>query len=136
VELVIERKGEEAPFVDQGGGGPRGSARLAITLDGYSAPLTAGNFAANVQDGLYNGKQLNTSYASVLAGRDALPGERTHEGTQFPPLCGSSQSCMLACLASAGKMQSALPGLTVQSHRAHALNSLSIGCCLTVFPLR
>ena len=49
-------------------------ARLGITLDGYSAPLTAGNFAANVQDGVYNGHPVNASYASVLAGRGLQPG--------------------------------------------------------------
>ena len=49
-------------------------ARIGITLDGYSAPLTAGNFAANVQDGVYDGKPVNASYASVLAGRGAIPG--------------------------------------------------------------
>lgn len=74
MEFVIERKGEESAFVDQAGGGPVPSARLAVTLDGYSAPLTAGNFAANVADGLYNGRPLNASYASVLAGRRAAPG--------------------------------------------------------------
>lgn len=74
MEFVIERKGDESAFVDQAGGGPVARARLGITLDGYSAPLTAGNFAANVQDGLYNGRPLQASYASVLAGREALPG--------------------------------------------------------------
>jgi cyclophilin family peptidyl-prolyl cis-trans isomerase len=71
---VVERSGDESAFVDQAGGGPVARARLGITLDGYSAPLTAGNFAANVTDGLYNGRPLNASYASVLVGRGALPG--------------------------------------------------------------
>ncbi len=75
VELILERKGDESAFVDQKGGGPIRQARLGITLDGYSAPLTAGNMAANIQDGIYNGKPLNASYASVLAGAGALPGK-------------------------------------------------------------
>ncbi len=70
----MERSGDDAAFVDLRGGGPVRQARLGITLDGYSAPLTAGNMAANVQDGIYNGAKLNASYASVLAGAGKLPG--------------------------------------------------------------
>ncbi len=29
---------------------------MELTLDGYSAPVSAGNFAANVADGLYNNR--------------------------------------------------------------------------------
>ena len=74
VELIIERKGDPAAYVTRSGGGPVPQARIGITLDGYSAPLTAGNFAANVQDGVYDGKTVNASYASVLAGRGVIPG--------------------------------------------------------------
>ncbi len=74
MELVIERRGDQEAFVTRSGGGPVAQARIGITLDGYSAPLTAGNFAANVQDGIYNGKPVNASYASVLAGRGLIPG--------------------------------------------------------------
>lgn len=74
VELIIERNGDQGAFVTRSGGGPVPQARLVITLDGYSAPLTAGNFAANIQDGVYNGKTVNASYASVLAGRGIIPG--------------------------------------------------------------
>ena len=74
VELIIERRGDQEAFVTRSGGGPVPQARLGITLDGYSAPLTAGNFAANVQDGVYNGHPVNASYASVLGGRGLQPG--------------------------------------------------------------
>ena len=74
MELIIERKGEAEAYVTRSGGGPVSQARIGITLDGYSAPLTAGNFAANIQDGIYNGKPVNASYASVLAGRGVIPG--------------------------------------------------------------
>jgi hypothetical protein len=30
--------------------------QVQIVVDGYSAPLSAGNFVANVIDGLYNGR--------------------------------------------------------------------------------
>lgn len=36
-------------------------------LDGYSAPLTAGNFAAEVLNGSLNNRRLDASYTSVLA---------------------------------------------------------------------
>lgn len=75
MEIVLERNGDDSAFVDQKGGGPVRQARLGITLDGYSAPLTAGNMAANFQDGIYNGTKLNASYASVLAGAGTLPGD-------------------------------------------------------------
>ncbi|CAL5227650.1 g10656 [Coccomyxa viridis] len=75
VELIIERKGSPEAYVTRSGGGPVPQARIGITLDGYSAPLTAGSFAANVQDGVYDGKPVNASYASVLAGRGAIPGK-------------------------------------------------------------
>lgn len=32
------------------------TTQVQITLDGYSAPVSAGNFAANVLDGIYNGR--------------------------------------------------------------------------------
>ena len=43
-------------------------------LDGYSATVTAGNFAENVRAGLYDGTPVNASYASVLAGAGRAPG--------------------------------------------------------------
>jgi len=76
----VERKGDDAAFVDIRGGGPIPQARVVITLDGYSAPLTAGNFACNVQNSVYNGVPVNASYASVLAGRGAVPGTPREPG--------------------------------------------------------
>jgi hypothetical protein len=32
------------------------SMQVYLTLDGYSAPVSAGNFLVNVLDGLYNNK--------------------------------------------------------------------------------
>lgn len=48
VELVIEKGDNSYAFVTDAGGGPQQQARLEMVLDGYSAPLTAGNFAVNV----------------------------------------------------------------------------------------
>jgi hypothetical protein len=32
------------------------AVQVILTLDGYSAPISAGNFVVNVLDGLYNNK--------------------------------------------------------------------------------
>lgn len=69
VEFIFEKGDASYAFVSNAGGGPQQQARLELTLDGYSAPLTAGNFAVNVQDDLYVGKRLDATYGSVLAGR-------------------------------------------------------------------
>ncbi|CAI0375934.1 unnamed protein product [Linum tenue] len=37
-----------------------------VTVDGYSAPLTAGNFAKLVVDGAYDGAKLNTINQAVI----------------------------------------------------------------------
>jgi hypothetical protein len=43
-------------FVDSKAGGLTKRGTVELTLDGYSAPVSAGNFAANVVDGLYNNR--------------------------------------------------------------------------------
>jgi hypothetical protein len=42
---------------------------LRLVLDGYSAPVTAGNFAANVQSGLYNGVPVQVRFQGLQAKR-------------------------------------------------------------------
>ncbi len=49
VQLVIEKGDNSYKFVTDAGGGPQQRVTMELTLDGYSAPLTAGNFAANVK---------------------------------------------------------------------------------------
>lgn len=43
-------------FVDARAGGLAKRGAVELTLDGYSAPVSAGNFAVNVLDGLYDGR--------------------------------------------------------------------------------
>ena len=50
-------------------------AHLTLVLDGYSAPLTAGNFVRNVLEGAYTNAQLKVDQGAVLAGRGAAGGE-------------------------------------------------------------
>ncbi|ONI12854.1 hypothetical protein PRUPE_4G187400 [Prunus persica] len=48
VELTIE-KGDGSTFSPEAGGEPRKTAKIQVVIDGYSAPLTAGNFAKLVR---------------------------------------------------------------------------------------
>lgn len=65
VEFTLEKKDGSLGFSDPKEGGPSRTAKLRMTLDGYSAPLSAGNFLKNVQDGLYNGRSVAVNYTSV-----------------------------------------------------------------------
>ena len=62
------------------GGADSDKATVTLTLDGYSAPVTAGNFAANVRAGVYDGLVLTATPTAVLGGSDIqpdrLPGRR------------------------------------------------------------
>lgn len=69
VELTVENAGGNKVFLESNSeAGPQARAVLRLTLDGYSAPLTAGAFAANVAAGLYDGQTLGVTADSVQAG--------------------------------------------------------------------
>jgi cyclophilin family peptidyl-prolyl cis-trans isomerase len=55
--------------------GDTAQAHLTLVLDGYSAPLTAGNFVRNVLEGTYTNAQLKVDQGAVLAGGGAVGGE-------------------------------------------------------------
>ncbi|GLT83382.1 hypothetical protein SLE2022_016750 [Rubroshorea leprosula] len=90
VELTIER-GDGSTFSPEAGGQPRKAATIQITVDGYSAPLTAGNFAKLVIDGAYDGARLSFVNQAVIteSGLDkngySVPLEIMPSG-QFEPL--------------------------------------------------
>ncbi|XP_061373861.1 peptidyl-prolyl cis-trans isomerase CYP37, chloroplastic [Gastrolobium bilobum] len=65
VEFTIE-KGDGSTFSPVGGE-QRNTATIQVVLDGYSAPLTAGNFAKLVMDGAYNGTKLNCTNQAILS---------------------------------------------------------------------
>eukprot|EP00197_Chlamydomonas_leiostraca_P002218 CAMPEP_0202859684 /NCGR_PEP_ID=MMETSP1391-20130828/1691_1 /ASSEMBLY_ACC=CAM_ASM_000867 /TAXON_ID=1034604 /ORGANISM="Chlamydomonas leiostraca, Strain SAG 11-49" /LENGTH=376 /DNA_ID=CAMNT_0049538739 /DNA_START=202 /DNA_END=1332 /DNA_ORIENTATION=+ len=67
VSLRVEKADGSAVFVDAKKGGVSRSADVEITLDGYSAPITAGNFLVNVLDGKYNNRKLVGNYTAVIA---------------------------------------------------------------------
>ncbi|KDP38925.1 hypothetical protein JCGZ_00682 [Jatropha curcas] len=91
VEFTIE-KGDGSTFSPEAGGEPRKTAKIQVVLDGYSAPLTTGNFAKLVIDGAYNGTKLSCTDQAVLTdnGNDksagySVPLEIMPSG-QFEPL--------------------------------------------------
>ncbi|ONI12853.1 hypothetical protein PRUPE_4G187400 [Prunus persica] len=66
VELTIE-KGDGSTFSPEAGGEPRKTAKIQVVIDGYSAPLTAGNFAKLIIDEAYNGAKLRSTDQAVLS---------------------------------------------------------------------
>lgn len=72
-ELTLE-KGDGSAFTVATGGGPQSEGVLEIVLDGYSAPLTAGNFADMIQRGVYNGVKLRNTEQAVLSDTENLNG--------------------------------------------------------------
>ncbi|KAH9627346.1 hypothetical protein KSS87_020301 [Heliosperma pusillum] len=66
VEFTIE-KGDGSTFSPQSGGEAKNTATIQVVIDGYSAPLTAGNFAKLVNDGIYDGTKLNFATQAVLS---------------------------------------------------------------------
>ncbi|KAL6999453.1 cytochrome P450 monooxygenase 37, variant 2 [Sarracenia purpurea var. burkii] len=60
-------KGDGSTFSPQTGGEPRNVATIQVVLDGYSAPLTSGNFAKLVVDGAYNGVKLSCANQAILS---------------------------------------------------------------------
>ncbi|KAK7405206.1 hypothetical protein VNO78_06405 [Psophocarpus tetragonolobus] len=65
VEFTIE-KGDGSTFSPVGGE-QKITATIQIVIDGYSAPLTAGNFAKLVMDGAYNGAKLNCINQAIIS---------------------------------------------------------------------
>lgn len=78
VEFTME-KGDNSMFSVSSGGGLQKTATIQVVLDGYSAPLTAGNFTKLVIDGAYNGLKLKTTEQAVISDN-----ERAEAGFNLP----------------------------------------------------
>eukprot|EP00850_Spirogloea_muscicola_P021352 SM000245S08191 [mRNA] locus=s245:11846:20185:- [translate_table: standard] len=59
-------KADGGAFTVPEGGGQRDTGTMEVVLDGYSAPLTAGNFADMVLKNAYNGVPVRTTGQAVL----------------------------------------------------------------------
>ncbi|CAN6560890.1 unnamed protein product [Malus baccata var. baccata] len=66
VELTVE-KGDGSTFSPEAGGEPRKTATIQVVIDGYSAPLTAGNFAKLIIDEAYDGTKLSSTDQAILS---------------------------------------------------------------------
>ncbi|KAL5197843.1 hypothetical protein ABZP36_001355 [Zizania latifolia] len=90
VEFSVE-KGDGSTFFPTSGGEPKSVATIQVVIDGYSAPLTAGNFAKLVLDGAYDGVTLKGASQAIIADNESgkkgytVPLEVMPAG-QFEPL--------------------------------------------------
>jgi len=90
VEFTVE-KGDGSTFFPTGGGEPKSVATIQVVIDGYSAPLTAGNFAKLVLNGAYDGVTLKCASQAIIADNETgkkgytVPLEVMPAG-QFEPL--------------------------------------------------
>ena len=65
VDLTVRKPaGSSFGFVN---GDETDTATLRVVVDGYNAPITAGNFVENVRRGVYNGTSLKKSETALLA---------------------------------------------------------------------
>lgn len=74
VEFVVETSSGENRFVDSVEGGTSSRSVFEITLDGYSAPVTAGKFAKLVRDGKFDSMKWQSGYLTLVTGKGADPG--------------------------------------------------------------
>ncbi|GFR50671.1 hypothetical protein Agub_g12923 [Astrephomene gubernaculifera] len=66
VEMTVAKRDGSPAFTDGEAGGQVARAKVTLTVDGYSAPVSAGNFVRNVMDGLYDNRPLQVNYTSVF----------------------------------------------------------------------
>eukprot|EP00250_Pteridium_aquilinum_P016844 c23319_g1_i1 orf=434-1741(-) len=78
VEFNVKRS-DGSKFTVAAGGGPKDTGMIEVVLDGYSAPITAGNFANLVLKGAYDGITLRATEQAVLSDN-----ERSETGTTLP----------------------------------------------------
>lgn len=91
VEFTVE-KVDGSAFSPEAAGEAKSTAKIQVVIDGYSAPLTAGNFAKLVVDGAYDGMKLTCANQAILS--DSEVGKATGYGVpleikpsgQFEPL--------------------------------------------------
>lgn len=73
-EFVVKKTDGSKPFYDQNSGNASDRTTFKIVLDGYSSPISAGNFASNIVDGIYNGQEVKADRTALAAGAGLYPG--------------------------------------------------------------
>ncbi|XP_015061371.1 peptidyl-prolyl cis-trans isomerase CYP37, chloroplastic isoform X1 [Solanum pennellii] len=66
VEFTVE-KVDGSAFSPESAGEAKSTAKIQVVIDGFSAPLTAGNFAKLVVDGAYDGMKLTCANQAILS---------------------------------------------------------------------
>lgn len=89
VEFVFNR--DEGTFIDKSGGGGKRSAKIVVAVDGYSAPITAGNFVQSILSGAYDGANITVGGETISIASPKL--ERKTQHTVQTPLY-SQNFCM------------------------------------------
>lgn len=86
VELVIQKAGSsETAFVSNNSeDGPQRQGIIRMTVDGYSAPLTAGNFIKNVVNGSYEGIRLAVDQVSIVIGNNNNNNNNSNGNSRLP----------------------------------------------------
>lgn len=64
IEMVLKKGDGKSPFNVEGQNYPQ--AKMVMVVDGYAAPVTAGNFVDLVQKGFYNNMQIQRSDGFVV----------------------------------------------------------------------
>jgi peptidylprolyl isomerase len=79
VEIVLRKGGENgSPKQFDIDGNLYDKARLVLVIDGYSAPVTGGNFVDLVSRGFYDGLPIIRSDGFVIQSGDPEPGGKVH----------------------------------------------------------
>ena len=63
VEFVFSR--DSGTFIDKAVGGGKNSAKIIVAVDGYSAPITAGNFVQSILAGAYDGADITVGGETI-----------------------------------------------------------------------
>ena len=74
-EFTIKRQNGGEPFYVNEKAGSSDKVTLKVTVDGFSAPLTAGRFVKNVKDGKYNQQILRVDDTSIFGRLSSVNGE-------------------------------------------------------------
>jgi peptidylprolyl isomerase len=82
VEMTLKKKDAGDIFQIQATGQSYPTAKLTMVVDGYTAPVTSGNFIDLVQKGFYNNMKISRSDGFVVQSGDPSYDKKTGDETQ------------------------------------------------------